>query len=84
MLGRLQMSVDECLRAYKALAGKAFTPKKDSLFHPPARPTGKFSATALEEAIKAVVVEQCGKGVRDRGNHSAAETRFRDDSCCKT
>ena len=84
MLGRLRMSVDECLNAYKTLAESAFTPKKDFFLHPPARPTGAFSATALEEAIKSVVVEQCRKGACDSGNHPAAETLFRDETCCKT
>ena len=78
------MSADECLRAYKTLAESAFTPKKDSFFHLPGRPTGAFSATALEEAIKTVVVEQCIKGVCDNGKNSAAEMPFRDETCCKT
>lgn len=70
------MSVDECLRAYKTLAGRAFTRKKDSFLHLPARPTGAFSATALEEAIKTVIVEQCIKGVCNSGNSSAADLPF--------
>ena len=84
MLGRLRMSADECLRAYKTLAESAFTPKKDTFFHLPARPTGAFSVTALEEAIKTVVVEQCSKGVCDSGDRPAAEMLFRDETCCKT
>ena len=76
------MSVDECLRAYKILAGSAFT--RDSFFHLPARPTGAFSATALEEAIKTVVFEQCIKGVCNSGNCSAADLPFRDETFCKT
>ena len=78
------MSADKCFRAYKTLAESAFTLRKDSFFHLPARPTGAISATALEEAIKTVVVEQCRKGVCDSGNLSAAEMFFRDETCCKT
>jgi hypothetical protein len=57
MLGRLQMSVDECIWAYKKVAEKAFIPRARWQF--PARPTGTFSATALESAINEVIADQC-------------------------
>ncbi|KAK3326112.1 acyl transferase/acyl hydrolase/lysophospholipase, partial [Apodospora peruviana] len=57
MLGRLGMSVDECIRAYKKVAQQAFTPKKTRIF--PASPSGAFSAKALEAAIKQTVREFC-------------------------
>ncbi|WJG35713.1 acyl transferase/acyl hydrolase/lysophospholipase, partial [Fusarium oxysporum Fo47] len=57
MLGRLGMTVDECIRAYKKVAQQAFTPKRTSIF--PAAPTGAFSAKALEAAIKQIVRERC-------------------------
>ncbi|KAF7539794.1 hypothetical protein G7054_g1901 [Neopestalotiopsis clavispora] len=52
MLGRLGMSVDECIRAYDRVGEAAFTPKSGFRF---ASPKGAFSATALEAAIKEVV-----------------------------
>ncbi|KAH8900639.1 FabD/lysophospholipase-like protein, partial [Thozetella sp. PMI_491] len=57
MLGRLRMTVDECIRAYKEVAQQAFTPKRTAIL--PARPTGAFSAKALEAAIKRTIKEHC-------------------------
>ncbi|KAK6810428.1 hypothetical protein RU639_013809 [Aspergillus parasiticus] len=70
MLGKLGMTVDECLRAYRKVAQQAFTPKKGSLL--PAPPTGAFSAKALEAAIRQTVREFCPEAEcatrRQRGN----------------
>ena len=87
MLGRLGMSVDASIRAYKALGKKAFTPK-----HPlslPAAPKGYYSATALEEAIKHVIKEQCQKdgcrGAQNKVHTCKHEDKlFRDQTCGKT
>ncbi|KGO78332.1 Acyl transferase/acyl hydrolase/lysophospholipase [Penicillium italicum] len=57
MLGRLGMTVDECIRAYRKVAERAFTPKAHAII--PARLNGAFSAHALEEAIKQTVTEFC-------------------------
>ncbi|KAK8073314.1 hypothetical protein PG994_004213 [Apiospora phragmitis] len=57
MLGRLGITVDECIRAYENVGRAAFTPKRTLL--PIAPPKGAFSATALEGAIKRVVREHC-------------------------
>jgi hypothetical protein len=91
MLGRLGMTVDECIRAYRKVAQQAFTAKRTSIF--PATPTGAFSAKALEAAIKQTVREFCVESEcvtrRCRG-HQAVETcphsemAFRDGSCTKT
>ena len=82
MLGRLGMSVDQCLRAYKKMAEKAFTLKWG--FHLPASPSGAFSATALEEAIKIVIREQCQDERCKSNGCQHGETAFRDKECCKT
>ena len=82
MLGRLGMSVDQCLRAYKKVGEKAFTLKWG--LHLPANPSGAFSATALEEAIKVVIQEQCqDEGCKSSGCQHG-EKFFRDKECCKT
>ncbi|KIL86212.1 hypothetical protein FAVG1_10609 [Fusarium avenaceum] len=57
MLGKLGMSVDDCIRAYKKVAQQAFTPKPWGIL--PGRPNGAFSATQLEAAIKQTVREYC-------------------------
>ncbi|KAI0483868.1 acyl transferase/acyl hydrolase/lysophospholipase [Xylaria cf. heliscus] len=57
MLGRLEMTVDACIRAYRKLAAQAFTPKFGRIF--PASPRGTFSAKALESAMKQVIRENC-------------------------
>ncbi|KAK4139118.1 kinase subdomain-containing protein, partial [Dichotomopilus funicola] len=91
MLGRLRMSVDECIRAYKKVAQQAFTPKRTTIF--PASPSGAFSAKALEEAIKQTVRDFCSQpeciARRMHGTTTAetcphGEMAFRDGSCTKT
>jgi hypothetical protein len=83
MLGRLQMSVDECIKAYKAMAAKAFTPK--SGFHLPARPGGVFSTSALEQAIKQVIKDECKEAsCRENKGCPHADKLFRNSECCKT
>jgi hypothetical protein len=57
MLGKLGMTVDDCIRAYKKVAQQAFTPKPRAII--PGRPNGAFSATQLEAAIKQTVREYC-------------------------
>lgn len=91
MLGRLGMTVDECIKAYRRVAQKAFTPKRPSLI--PARPTGAYSAEALEAAVKQVVKEHCVEARcvarRTQGLSTVytcphGEMGFRDISCTKT
>jgi hypothetical protein len=61
MLGRLEMDVEECIEAYKALMETVFEKKQRLL------PVGlrgviksKFSSRLLEKAIKSVI-EGCGE-----------------------
>ncbi|KAK6850534.1 hypothetical protein PG987_000168 [Apiospora arundinis] len=91
MLGRLGMTVDECIRAYKNVGRAAFTPKWT--FLPIAPPKGAFSATALEGAIKRVVREHCTEPIcimQRRQGRPTADTcphndlRLRDATCTKT
>jgi len=78
MLGPLKMTIPQCLKAYKAMAERAFTPINSGFFswlpQLPARPGGSFSGTCLEEAIKDIVEDY--KGDKD--------ALFTDKDCCKT
>ncbi|KAK0622756.1 acyl transferase/acyl hydrolase/lysophospholipase [Immersiella caudata] len=91
MLGRLGMTVEECIRAYKEVAQQAFTPKKTTIF--PASPAGAYSANALVSAIKKTVRTFCVAsecvGRRGKGHSTAhtcphSELEFRDALCTKT
>ncbi|KAH8600184.1 beta-lactamase/transpeptidase-like protein [Bisporella sp. PMI_857] len=91
MLGRLEMSVDVCIRSYKTVAAKAFIPKRWIYF--PAPPTGLYSATSLEDAIKQVLKDQCqeveclARRLEDLTKAKECihtDRPFRDGNCCKT
>ncbi|RAK77675.1 FabD/lysophospholipase-like protein [Aspergillus fijiensis CBS 313.89] len=91
MLGRLGMSTDECIKAYKKVAQQSFTPKRTSIL--PASPRGAFSAKALESAIKRIVREYCTDAdciTRRSDDPATIETCphsdmvFRDHTCKKT
>ncbi|OJJ96527.1 hypothetical protein ASPACDRAFT_63446 [Aspergillus aculeatus ATCC 16872] len=60
MLGRLGMTIDECLEAYRKVGRQAFTPRWGPIL--PGRPTGAFSATALEAAVRQMIREFCSEG----------------------
>ncbi|KAJ3516977.1 hypothetical protein NLJ89_g797 [Agrocybe chaxingu] len=55
MLGRLKMSVDECIEAYEKLASKIFNAGIMSQAGSASASGARYSATVLEEAIKEVV-----------------------------
>ncbi|KAI0454131.1 acyl transferase/acyl hydrolase/lysophospholipase [Xylaria acuta] len=91
MLGRLGMTVDQCMQAYDKVAQTAFTPKRTSFI--PAPPKGAYAAQALEGAIKQTVKEFCveppctdqrrqGRSTAESCPHENAE--FRNASCTKT
>ncbi|KAM0438146.1 hypothetical protein ACHAQK_006880 [Fusarium lateritium] len=91
MLGKLGMTVDECIRAYKKVAQQAFTPKARAII--PGRPNGAFSATQLEAAIKQTVREHCinptcleqrDRGEPTRGSCPHDDMHFRGESSTKT
>ena len=90
MLGRLRMSVEECIQAYKKVAQQAFTPKTIRF---PASPSGAFSASALKAAIVQTVHSFCSEQEcadrRSRGLSTVetclhSDTQYRNTSCTKT
>ncbi|KAI1460122.1 acyl transferase/acyl hydrolase/lysophospholipase [Annulohypoxylon moriforme] len=90
MLGRLGMTVDECIRSYDRVAKAAFTPKAGCKL---ISAKGTYSAKALEKAIKEIVKEFCTEEsciARRSHGHSSVETcphndiELRDLSCTKT
>ena len=77
MLGRLGMTVQQCLEAYKRMAEQAFTPKKKWLHWKLtilASPGGEFSGESLADAVKKIVKEHTGD----------EEAVFADKTCVKT
>lgn len=91
MLGRLGMTVDECIQAYKEVARQAFTPKRTTFL--PASPAGAFSAKALEAAIKMMLRKFCvesecaarrSQGLSTTETCLHSDVAYRDTSCTKT
>ncbi|KAI1340781.1 kinase subdomain-containing protein [Xylariaceae sp. FL0016] len=92
MLGRLGMTVDECIRAYDKAVRMAFTPRR-RILPSIASPKGAFSAQSLEEAIVEVVREFCtDPACVELREHGRSTTRtcphrnlaFRHAACTKT
>ena len=57
MLGRLQMTVDECINAYVSLSDKIFQKQRHRVTIK-GRVQGRFDSNELEKAIREIVVEQ--------------------------
>ncbi|RFU27453.1 hypothetical protein B7463_g8883, partial [Scytalidium lignicola] len=59
MLGRLEMSVDECIAAYSELAGAVFGKRQSSIsFNLAGNVKSRFDSAKLESAIRKVVVDR--------------------------
>ncbi|KAJ3574877.1 hypothetical protein NPX13_g4219 [Xylaria arbuscula] len=58
MLGRLEMSVDECKKAYLAVMDKIFVKKHHRVTLPKLKVRGAFDTLALENAIKQVLKDR--------------------------
>lgn len=57
MLGRLKMSVEDCIAAYTSLSKSVFTKKRQSLSFL-GKVQGKFDSAALEAAVQRIAVQQ--------------------------
>lgn len=61
MLGRLRMSIPDCIEAYKQMSGIVFKPKRRLNFLGRAKDAwkvqGAFDTTALESAIQKIIVD---------------------------
>jgi patatin-like phospholipase/acyl hydrolase len=55
MLGRLRMTVDECIDAYTALSDRVFE-KKSHRVNIKGKLQGRFDTAALEQAVKEILV----------------------------
>ncbi|CAI7658086.1 unnamed protein product [Penicillium crustosum] len=90
MLGRLGMTVDECIRVYRTVAKRILIPKRNTII--PARFNGVLSAQLFEEAIKETVREFCtdGECVNRRRNGLStppckhSDLLFCEQACTKT
>lgn len=59
MLGRLHMTVDECLEAYENLAERVFAhPRRFHIRKPPWIPRDKYNHEPLEKVIKDIVKQR--------------------------
>ncbi|KAK4207355.1 hypothetical protein QBC37DRAFT_327482 [Rhypophila decipiens] len=56
MLGRLEMSVDDCIEAYRAMSPKIFT-KVNHRLNLRGKVQGRFDHTAIEESVKNILRE---------------------------
>ena len=79
MLGRLHMTVDECLEAYENLADHVFGhPRRLHIRKPPWIPRDKYDHTRLEYIIKKIVEERSPTG------HNSTEFRQPNEDTCRT
>lgn len=77
------MSVEDCLKAYRVLGERAFTPKLRLPL--PGPPKGTYSSKALKAAIQQVIMDACRDSRCSRTNScSHADGIFQDISCTKT
>lgn len=79
MLGRLHMTVDECLDAYENLADHVFGhPRQFHIRKPPWIPQDKYDHLRLEKVIKDIVKQRSPKG------HNSTEFRQPNEDMCRT
>ncbi|KAJ5531604.1 hypothetical protein N7527_004997 [Penicillium freii] len=86
MLGRLGMTVDECIRAYRTVAKRVFIPKRNAII------PGRSNGAAFEEIIKETVREFCTDRECVKRRHHGLSTPpckhsdllFREQACTKT
>ena len=72
MLGRLRMSLDECINEYVDLSRKVFSDRKRASKE-------MFEASNLEAAIKSVIKKKLGKDMQDAPLEDPL-----DEECCRT
>lgn len=93
MLGRLRMSVNECIQEYRDFARQAFSRKSMRIFSSNAQFGPVLSAGNLESAMKLIIRKHCvEEGCRKRRekNQSTVQTcphenaLFQDRTCTKT
>ncbi|KAL9137349.1 MAG: hypothetical protein Q9175_001449 [Cornicularia normoerica] len=79
MLGRLHMTVDECLEAYENLADHVFGhPRHLHIRKPPWIPRDKYDHRRLEKIIKDIVKQRSPAG------HNSTEFRQPNEYMCRT
>lgn len=74
MLGRLSMTVDECLKAYKSLAGRVFGHPRLLHMRNSLWPKDKYNGKILESVIEDIVKQR-------EGSSSAAFPQRNEDMC---
>ncbi|MCJ1269239.1 hypothetical protein MMC22_009129 [Lobaria immixta] len=74
MLGRLKLSIDDCIDAYLSLSGRVFQKKRHRVTTK-GNIQGRFDSEELERAVKEVVIKQ--------GLHKDALLKDASDNACK-
>lgn len=74
MLGRLHMTVDECLEAYEDLAGKVFGHPRRLHVRNSLWPKDKYNGKVLESVIEDIVKQR-------EGSRSATFPQSNEDMC---
>ena len=68
MLGRLRMSIDKCIDAYRKLAGDIFEhPRLASIRGPIFWPRDKYDGRTIQRAVEEVVNRRMSKSQREIG-----------------
>lgn len=100
MLGRLQMTVDECISAYLTLCDEVFTPQR-SRWNVAGKASdawslqGRFDSEALEAGVQRITAAQIWRRMRnvtsdpeqpppDRTEELASVALFDEETSCKT
>ncbi len=76
MLGRLSMTVDECLETYEALAGRVFGHPRRFHLRKCLWPKDKYNYKKLEQVIKDIV--------RERDSSANANFPQQNEDMCRT
>lgn len=82
MLGRLEMSVDDCIKEYIALTRSVFKRKHILPFRGDGRLQARFATSGLEDAIKKVVAKSAVVAAEGTGEN--ALMRVKSPQKCKT
>jgi hypothetical protein len=85
MLGRLRMSVEDCLIRYPEIAGNVFSGKKRSRFRRIVTLTNsKYNCTQLEEEIKRIVDYKVPRNATPYQDEFAFDKYNSPEDLCKT
>lgn len=74
MLGVLEMTIDECIKAFSLMLSKAFVRKNRSILSWKLNVQARYSTTALEDCIRTII---------DKAGRTGARMKDGEDNACK-